>query len=55
MVLTGYAPFNPQFVLQNSLFFSVQEMIDKFHAQSNVKNFGFCLFGVFSSALNGEV
>jgi hypothetical protein len=41
--LTGSAPLNPQLVLQNYVFFSVQQMIDKFHAESNPKNFGFCL------------
>jgi hypothetical protein len=53
--LTGSAPFNPQFVLQNSVSFSVQQMIEKSHAESNPKNFGCYLFGVFSPALNGDV
>lgn len=30
-------------------------MIDKFHGESNPKNFGFCLFGVFSPSLKGDV
>jgi hypothetical protein len=55
MRLTGSAPLNPQFVLQNSIFFLVQQMIDKFHAESNSKNFGFCFFGVFSPSLKGDV
>jgi hypothetical protein len=53
--LTGSVPLNPQFVLQNSVCFSVQQMIDKFHAENNPKNFDFCLFGVFSPSLNGDV
>jgi hypothetical protein len=53
--LTGIAQLNPQFVLQNSIFFSVQQVVDTFRADSNPKNFGFCFFGTFSSSLNGDV
>ena len=53
--LTGSAPLNPKFVLQDSVFFLVLQIIDKFHAESNPKNFGFCLFGVFCPSLKGDV
>jgi hypothetical protein len=53
--LRGSASLSPQFVLQNSLLSSVQQIIDIFHAESNPKNFGFCLFGVFAPSLKGDV